>query len=121
MSRHFCVKPIKASTAITAADEDEGFMYEEEDDGLGDALDDIQNQVEDVQDQVDDIDEDEVDIEMNNNIEDHYIAECDKCHGVFISAVVESEQDIESITGTCPLCQKESEQFLKWIIRKNEK
>lgn len=118
MSRHFTIKPVEAATRITAADEDLDEF--EQDDGLGDALDDIQDQVEEVQDQVDDIDEDDVDIEMDNNIQDHYIAECDRCHGIFISAVVESDQDVESISGVCPLCQKESDQYLKWVIRSRQ-
>lgn len=114
--RHFRAVPSKKITAstITAAGEE---FIEEDDSGLSDALDDVQDQVEEIQDQVDDIDEDDVDIETNNNIDRHYLAECDRCHGIFISAVVESDQDVQSISGICPICQKESEQFLKWIIR----
>lgn len=68
-------------------------------------------------DNIDDIEEDNVDIETDNNIANHYIAECDNCHGVFISAVTESDQIIDHISGICPLCEKESDQLLKWIVR----
>lgn len=68
-------------------------------------------------DNIDDIEEDNVDIETDNNIANHYIAECDNCHGVFISAVPESDQQVEKISGICPLCDKDSDQYLKWIIR----
>ncbi len=61
--------------------------------------------------------EDDPDIEVDNNIENHYIAECDICHGIFISAVVESDQDVQSITGICPLCGKESDQNLNWVVK----
>lgn len=120
--RHFVVKPknIYASDRIVGESIMSDDMQTDEPAGLHDALDDVQDQVEDIQDQVDEVDEDEIDIEVNNNIEDHYVAECDRCHQVFISAVVESDQDVESISGVCPLCGKESEQFLKWIIRAKE-
>lgn len=86
-------------------------------DGIIDAIDTVADNIEDLQDTVDDMQEDEVDIAINNNIADHYIAECDKCGGIFISAVVESDQLVEYVSGTCPLCGKESEQYLKWIIK----
>lgn len=114
---------IKRSQRITAAEEDEfetdDLMYDE-DEGLGDTLDDIADNVEDIQDSMDDVREDDIDIEVNNNIEGHYIAECNNCHGVFISAVVESDQEIDHVSGICPLCEKESEQYLKWIIKSVE-
>lgn len=56
-------------------------------------------------------------IEMDNNITNHLIAECQNCHGIFISAMLASDQDIESINGVCPLCNKDTEQSLKWIIK----
>ena len=104
---------------IKAAEgDDDDFMEDIDDsDGLMDAVDDVADNVADLQDALDDIDEDDVDIAMNNNIADHYIAECDACHGVFISAVVDSDQTIEYVSGTCPLCGKESDQYLKWIIK----
>lgn len=104
---------------IFAADDDQYFDDDllEEDDGLGSTLDNIEDNIEDIQDQVDDVQEDDVNIEMDNNIDGHYIAECDRCHGVFISAVIESDQEVEKISGTCPLCEKESDQYLKWVIK----
>ena len=109
----------KASTKyIKAAGEfeDDEFVDEEKD-GLMDAIDDVADNVEDLQDTLDDVDEDEVEIQINNNIADHFIAECDRCHGIFISAVVDSDQEIDHVSGTCPLCGKDSDQYLKWIIR----
>lgn len=104
---------------IFAADDDQYFDDDllEEDEGLGTTLDNIEDNIEDIQDQVDDVQEDDVNIEMDNNIDGHYIAECDRCHGVFISAVIESDQEVEKISGVCPLCEKESDQYLKWVIK----
>ncbi len=122
-------KTIKASSYIYAAgeDDDEGFIVDDEDPGMDSDMDDdesmddtlegIADDIEDMQDDIDEIQEDDVNIETDNNIEGHYIAECDRCHGIFISAVTESDQIIESIKGKCPLCDKESEQFLKWVIK----
>lgn len=105
---------ITASTRITAADEsDDGSDY----DGINDTLDDMADNIEVMQDTLDDVTEDDPDIEIDNNITNHYIAECDKCSGVFISAVTESDQEVQSVTGICPICGKESEQLLKWIVR----
>lgn len=107
-----------SSKYIKAAGEfgDDEFIDDEED-GLMDAIDDVADNVEDLQDTLDDVDEDEVEIEINNNIADHFIAECDRCHGIFISAVVDSDQEIDHVSGICPLCGKDSDQYLKWIIR----
>lgn len=110
---------IKRSQRIVAAEGDEfdtdDLMYDE-DESLSDTLDDVADTVEDMQDSMDDIREDDVDIEVDNNIAGHYIAECDNCHGVFISAVIESDQHIDHVSGVCPLCEKESDQYLKWVI-----
>lgn len=57
------------------------------------------------------------DIQTDNNIENHYIVECDRCHGIFISALVESDQVVDHITGICPLCEKESDQYIKWVVK----
>lgn len=117
---------IKASQRITAAEGDfeemDDFELDDatESDGLMDAVDDVADQVEDIQDSVDDMEEEDSAIEMNNNISNHYIAECEKCHGVFISAVIESDQEIDHVSGVCPLCNKESDQYLKWIIKDNK-
>lgn len=119
-SSHAVVKP--QSRYIKAAEEDEEFDDYEmddmtDDDSVLDAIDDVADNVEDLQDSVDEMQEDESEIELNNNIADHYIAECDRCKGIFISAVVDSDQQIDHVTGTCPLCGKETEQYLKWVIR----
>lgn len=90
----------------------------DDDDNISDTLDDISDNIEDIQDTVDEIEPDDPNIEMDNNIEDHYIAECDRCHGIFISAVIKSDQKVDKISGTCPLCEKESDQYLKWVVEK---
>ena len=102
-------KPINSSSRIVGADED-GYDFTE-------TIDDLSDSVDDIQDTIDDIEEDDIDIEVDNNIANHYIAECDSCHGVFISALVESDQEVESISGVCPLCDKETTQYLKWLIK----
>lgn len=124
---------IKSATAIMAADDDfndeffngtddsaDGILYDDSD-TIGDNIDALSDRVQDLQDSVDDVEEDDVDIELDNNIDNHYIAECEGCHGVFISAMIESDQVVEKITGTCPLCEKETDQYLKWIVKAVEK
>ena len=106
---------------ITAAEDDfdtdfDTDFVDDPDDTVGDHLDDIQDDIEDIQDDIEDIKEDDEQIEIDNNIVDHYIAECDKCKGIFISAVIRTEQEIDHITGKCPLCEKESDQYLKWYV-----
>lgn len=113
-------EPIKASTRIKrkpimAADIDG-------EDEFVDTVDDLSDSVDDIQDTLDEIDgteieEDDIDIELDNNIANHYIAECDTCHGIFISALVESDQEVEKVSGICPLCDKETDQYLKFIVR----
>lgn len=106
---------------VKAADEDmedfDNFDMEDDSDGIMDAIDDVADNVEELQDTIDDMEEDQVDIAINNNISDHFIAECDRCNGIFISAVVDSDQVIDHVTGICPLCGRETEQYLKWIIK----
>lgn len=108
--------------SIMAADAD-GFIDDDDifdegaDEAVGDSLDNIQDTVEDIQDTVEDIQEDDTSIEVDNNISNHYIAECDKCKGIFISAVIQSDQQVEKISGVCPLCEKDSEQYLKWVVK----
>jgi hypothetical protein len=87
------------------------------DDEFMDTVDMISDNVEDIQDAVEDMDEDDIDIETDNNISNHYIAECERCHGIFISAMIESDQAVQKISGVCPLCDHETDQYLKWIIR----
>lgn len=86
-------------------------------DDISDSLDDISDQVEDIQDDVDDVVEDVPSIETDNNISNHYIAECDTCHNIFISAVIESDQVVDHISGICPICEKETDQYLKWVVK----
>lgn len=106
-------KSINASRRIVATDENDF----ESDYNIADTIDDISDSVDDIQDTIDGIEEDDVDIELDNNIANHYIAECDRCHGIFISAMIESDQDVERISGTCPLCNKETDQYLKWVVK----
>ena len=117
---------ISKRQSIMAADEfDRDFVdfgdFEDEpiqdNDNLDDQIDELSDTVEDLQDTLDDVDEDDVAIEIDNNIANHFIAECEKCKGIFISAVVESDQDVSSVNGICPICGKETEQILKWIIK----
>lgn len=122
-------KSIRSKQPIMAADDDDAFSdfdeYADDDDGtavsgdedFGDTLDDIADGIDDMQDSIDEMEEDDEDIDIENNIDGHFIAECDNCHGVFISAVIMSDQPVESIHGTCPLCEKESDQYLKWVIQ----
>ena len=113
------------ASKIVAAEEDEIMInpsigeVEDIDDSFSDQLDDVADTVEDIQDVVNDDDhqEDSIDIEVENNIAGHYIAECDKCKNVFISATVLSDQVVESVTGICPICREESDQYLKWVIK----
>ena len=110
---------------IFAAEGDEDLMdefnddtvYVDDEDGLADNLDDMADSIDDMQEAVEDVVEDDTTIDVDNNIIDHYIAECDTCKGIFISAVVVSDQDVKSIKGTCPLCGKDTEQSLKWVIK----
>lgn len=107
----------KSKKYVKAADDFDDFDDVDDSDGILDAIDDVADNIEDLQDAIDDVDEDEVTIAINNNIADHFIAECDKCNGIFISAVVDSDQIIDHVSGTCPLCGKETDQYLKWIIK----
>jgi len=113
MRRKTIVKPshkkVMSATYVKAEDDMEGEISE--------VIDDVADNVEDLQDTIDDMHEDDPDIEVNNNIVNHYIAECDHCQNVFISAVTESSEDIEFVKGICPICKEESEHRLKWIIR----
>lgn len=99
---------VTASTRIVAADED----------AVADSLDDLSDSVDDLQDDMEEIREDDPNIEVENNIENHFIAECESCGGIFISAMLQSDQEIDHITGICPLCERETNQYLKWVIKK---
>lgn len=99
---------VTASTRIVAADED----------AVSDSLDDLSDSVDDLQDDMEEIREDDPNIEIENNIENHFIAECESCGGIFISAMLQSDQEIDHITGICPLCERGTNQYLKWVIKK---
>lgn len=101
-------KTVSGSSNIFAADGDD----------LTDAIDDLNDSVDDLQDDVEDFREDDPSVEIDNNIENHYIARCESCEGIFISATVQSDQVIDHITGVCPLCDKETNQYLDWVIKK---
>lgn len=125
-----CARKILASLGaletIMAAGEDDDMNVSETDsvlepefvgdNNVTDAVDNLADAVEDIQDDLQDIQEDEVTIHSENNIEGHLIAECEKCTGIFISAMVKSDQKVDSITGVCPLCGKESIQKFKWVV-----
>lgn len=121
------VRSVESSTnlhtrsAVFGADDeddlDEGMEFDDfsDADDLSDKVDDIADDLDDLKD--DFMESDNTDIEVDNNIENHYIAECESCHGIFISALVESDQAVDSVHGVCPLCGEESDQDLKWIVR----
>lgn len=118
---------VKASKAIMAAGDDDFFNDEDvpgsfegsehSDDSVGDEIDDLADSVDALKDSIDDVKQDQPELEIDNNISNHYICECDQCHNIFISAIIESDQEIDHITGVCPVCEKESEQYIKWVIR----
>lgn len=93
-------------------------------DSMQDTVEDMSDTLDDIQDAIEDTDTAPSDtvLDMENNISDHYVAECERCHEVFISAVVESETPVDSVEGECPCCHEHTTQYLKWIIRdvKNE-
>ena len=97
-------KVIYSKRKITAANEDfiEDRSVVEEEPELNSDLEDVR--------------QDDPTIKIDNNIAGHYIAECERCHGVFISSIVESDQEIESISSICPLCDHETTQWLNWVV-----
>lgn len=119
-------KPVMAADEDDSLDDSEGDMTPvlepelSESGDVTDAVDDLADAVNDIQDNLEDIQEDDVTIQTENNIENHLIAECDSCSGVFISAMIKSDQRVDSIKGVCPLCGKESNQHFKWFISKLE-
>lgn len=118
MTKHIKISPKLNIAAYRYVKSDSSIDNNIDDvDSMLDAVDDVADAVDDIQDSLDDIDEDDVDIAVNNNITNHYIAECEKCQGVFISPIVNSYQSVDKVTGICPLCNKESDQYLKWIIK----
>lgn len=107
-----------ADMGFDEPEDDTEEVLEESPNSIADSLDSMSDTLDDLDDALKDFEEDDIDIEVENNISDHFIAECEKCHGVFISAVLESDQSLEKISGTCPLCDEESDQYLKWVIKK---
>lgn len=103
---------------VLAADLDDFDDFEDAQD-VKDAASDAAEALDDLQDAVDDISDAPADtiLDMDNNIENHYIAECARCHEVFISAMTESDTEVESIEGECPCCHEQTKQELKWIVR----
>ena len=107
------------STVITAAegDEEDAFAFDE-DFPEDDTEEVVEEDAEELESEDEYEDPEEVpSIDTDNNIEGHYIAECNRCHGIFISALMESDQHVEFISGVCPLCEKESDQYIKWVIK----
>jgi hypothetical protein len=112
-------RSMRSKSRIVAADEDEfdDFEDEELDEDVEESIDDIADTVDDMQDWLQDVEEDSIDIDLDANISNHYIVQCDGCQDIFISALVETDQDVEKITGICPCCEKSTDQNVKWIIR----
>lgn len=115
-------KRVASFKPVMAADDEDmsvdSFLAEDTD-TVSDAVDQMSDTLEDIQDTVDEISDSPQDtvLDMDNNIADHYIAECTRCHEVFISAVVASDTVVDSIQGECPLCHENTKQDLKWIIK----
>jgi hypothetical protein len=108
---------IHAKTKVTGKRNIFANVFDDENDFEGPELDDQEN-IEDVEEDMgEDGRQDSSAIEVDNNIANHLIAECQNCHGIFISAMLASDQVIESINGVCPLCNKETEQTLNWIAK----
>lgn len=112
-------KRIGKFTPVKAAMDDMDFDSLEDAQNVQDAAEDASNALNDLQDAVDDLSDAPTDsiLDMDNNIENHYIAECCRCHEVFISAVTESDSQVDSIEGECPCCHESTKQDLKWIVR----
>lgn len=111
---------VSCRPAITAT-EDYNFNVDDSE-GIQNSLDNVEDTLNNVQDIVEDLYDGPHNtvFDIENNISNHYIAECERCHEVFISAVVESETSTESVEGECPICHETSKQYLKWIIREAE-
>lgn len=112
-------KSVTQKRRIAAADgeDDPDADSEEYNDEVDDTLTDLADTVDDMEELFDDVEEDDVAIDVDNNIADHYIAECDRCSGVFVSAMLETDPHPVKISGVCPLCEKESDQYLHWLVK----
>lgn len=110
--------------SIFAAEDDNDMTIDDEFDDFGEPDIDSDEGIEDaeIEEPVEplDVQEDDSNVEIYNNISNHYIVECENCHGIFISALTESDQEVEGIKGICPLCEKETTQYAKWIVRELE-
>lgn len=112
------IRHTKIMAADGFLDDNDDFNAEFDEDLEGDStISNIQDQIDDISDQLDDVEQDDVSIDMDNNIVNHLIAECENCKGIFISAMIASDQDVDSINGICPLCNKDTVQNLKWIVK----
>ena len=110
MKKHFTYRYVKAADDFDA-----------ESDAISDTVDDISDTIDNLQDDIDSDYPDDTYIDINNNIADHYIAECDRCHEVFISPTIYSENNtLKSTEGECPVCHDETKQVLKWVIKSVE-
>ena len=103
----------KASKNVFAAEN----VFEDDPTFESPDMDGAENAAEVAEDMGEDGQQDGSTIEIDNNITNHLIAECQNCHGIFISAMIASDQPVESINGVCPLCNKDTEQSLLWIIK----
>lgn len=113
-------KRIASFKPVMAAEDEVMDPFDMQDpDSLNDTMEDVSDTLDDIQDAIDDEDDGPHDtvFDVKNNIENHYIAECQRCHDIFISAVVESDSPVTSIEGECPCCHYETKQELKWIVR----
>ena len=111
-------KYVKAADGdLPGSDFDDIDLDDDAGEGIADAIDDVSDNLEDIEKTVNDVKEDRVDVAVNNNILDHYIAECENCQNIFISAVIQSTENIDHVRGICPICKEETDQYLKWIIK----
>ena len=110
MDRGFDEDMFNDDSDVSEDETDDNISIRDELDNLSSDLDDLKGMLED------EVFEEGSSIDIDNNIEDHYIAECEQCKGIFISAVVKSDQKIDKISGTCPLCEKDTDQYLRWVI-----
>ncbi len=108
---------VSQSQPIMAADEDDAFAFDEFEEEETEISSDEESEGAEVEEEETFEDpEDSPNIQTDNNIAGHYIVECDRCQGIFISALTESDQVVDYISGVCPLCEKESDQYIKWVI-----
>jgi len=110
-------KILSSKQKVTAADGDLDEYNDEGEEEFVDTVDDLTDTVDDMNDLFEGFEEDDIDIEIDNNIVNHFIAECDTCQGIFISSTIESDQQVEKTSGICPICGKETDQYFKWVVK----